>query len=108
MTGRDIRDTFGSNLKRYRQLKGLSQLSLATDVDLAHNFINDIEKGKKWVSPETIALLAEALNVEPFRLFMPESKESISEAEMIKAYLDDINLAVNSALAEIAKRYIER
>jgi transcriptional regulator with XRE-family HTH domain len=38
---------------------------LAAEADLTHNFINDIENGKKWVSAETIGKLAIALKVEP-------------------------------------------
>ena len=49
-----------------------SQLDLAADTGLAHNFINDIETGKKFVSAATIAKLATALKVEPYQFFLPE------------------------------------
>ncbi|MBE6347548.1 MAG: helix-turn-helix transcriptional regulator [Spirochaetaceae bacterium] len=46
---------FAKNLKKIRKLKGLSQLKLANELQMAFTFINDIENCKKWVSPETLA-----------------------------------------------------
>ena len=51
----EIRKIFANNLKKIRKLKGLSQLKLANELQMAFTFINDIENCKKWVSPETLA-----------------------------------------------------
>jgi transcriptional regulator with XRE-family HTH domain len=69
-----VRQVFGMNVKRLRNRAGLTQLSLAKATGLTHNFINDIEKGKKWVSPETIEKLTVALNVEAYEFFTPDEK----------------------------------
>ena len=54
-----------SNIKRLRSLHNMSQLSLAQNTGLTHNFINDIENCKKGVSSKTLAKLCVVFNVEP-------------------------------------------
>ena len=46
-------------------------MRLADMTDMNFTFISDIENGKKWVSPDTIAKLTEALCVEAHQFFMP-------------------------------------
>lgn len=71
----DLRALFGENLKKVRTEAKISQLQLGLNINLTHNFINDIERGKKGASFETVAKLATALNVEPFWFFVPKRKE---------------------------------
>ena len=54
----EVRRIFAENLKKLRKQKGLSQLKLSNEMQIAFTFINDIENCKKWVSPETIARFA--------------------------------------------------
>ena len=54
----EVRKIFAENLKKLRKQKGLSQLKLSNEMQMAFTFINDIENCKKWVSPETIARFA--------------------------------------------------
>ena len=68
----DVKNLFGNNLKRLRKNKKMSQMQLADIVGMTFTFISDIENGKKWVSPESISKLAEALDVEVYYLFLPE------------------------------------
>ncbi len=60
-----------SNIKRLRSLQNISQLGLAINTGLTHNFINDIENCKKGVSVKTLAKLSIAFNVEPYQFFLP-------------------------------------
>ena len=69
MTEFEIRDLFGYNLKRLRKLRNISQMQLAEKVDMGFTFINAVENGKKWVSPESIAKFTEALNIEAYQRF---------------------------------------
>ena len=72
MTESEIRDLFGYNLKRVRKLRNVSQMQLADKVDMAFTFISDIENGKKWVSPESIAKFTQALDIEAYQFFLPK------------------------------------
>jgi transcriptional regulator with XRE-family HTH domain len=106
LSAEGIRITLGRNLKKYRQRKKLSQLALANKADLAHNFINDIENNRKWVSPETLARLAAVLEVEPYEFLLPESSEKKTEAEMFTGYLDDLTDSFNKIVGEARGRYL--
>ena len=84
----------------------MSQLNLAVDAGLTHNFINDIENGKKWVSAETIAKLAIALRAEPYQFFISESKWNDQGAEIFSLYLDDFSDSVSKMTKEYRNRYL--
>jgi len=84
----------------------MSQLSLAENAGLTHNFINDIENGKKWVSAETIGKLAFVLKVEPYQFFISESKWNDQGAEIFSLYLDDFNDSVAKIVKDYRCRYL--
>jgi transcriptional regulator with XRE-family HTH domain len=97
---------FSKNLKRLRAAANISQLTLATEAGLTHNFINDIENGKKWVSAETIAKLAAALKAEPYQFFLSESKWNNQGAEIFSLYLDDFSDTCQKMIGEYRQRYL--
>ena len=102
----DIRSLFSRNLKRLRNAADLSQLALAGQADLTHNFINDIENGKKWVSDETIGKLATALQVEPYQFFLSESRWDERGKETLAVYMDEVTDSVMKALLDHRRRYM--
>jgi transcriptional regulator with XRE-family HTH domain len=67
---------FGKNIRLARFGLGLSQQKLSNAIGISHNFLNDIEKGRKGVSFDTIAKLAQALSVEPYKLFLPAKENN--------------------------------
>jgi transcriptional regulator with XRE-family HTH domain len=105
--GQEIRELFSRNLKLLRHHNNLSQLALSVKAGLAHNFVNDIENGKKWVSPNTIAKLAEILDVEPGTFFQSNPLDP-PETRKILSYLDEINRRFTEAVGEIKENYLPR
>ena len=103
--GEDIREIFSKNLKHFRGRKNLSQFALSNKAGLAHNFVNDIENRKKWVSPETIAKIAVVLDVEPYQLFITNPLDG-KQTKRIHLYLDEINDRFNEAMLEIKDSYL--
>ena len=83
-------------------MQNMSQLGLAHSAELTHNFINDIENGKKGVSAKTLAKLSIALNVEPHQFFLPED---MSGSKM-RAYVDDFNDSLHKIVKELTDRYV--
>jgi transcriptional regulator with XRE-family HTH domain len=104
--GINIRYLFSRNLKRLRGIANISQIKLAAEAGLTHNFINDIENGKKWVSAETIAKLAIALKAEPYQFFIAESKWKDAGAEIFSLYLDDLSDSFAKMIKEYRSRYL--
>jgi len=104
--GINIRSLFSRNLKRLRELANLSQVNLAAASGLTHNFINDIESGKKWVSPESMAKLATALKAEPYRFFLSDAIWNNQGAEMFSLYLSDFKTSLEKITQEYRYRFI--
>ena len=104
--GVNIRSLFSRNLKRLRGISSLSQMNLAEKAGLTHNFINDIENGKKWVSAETIARLADALKVEPYQFFISGSNWDYGETGILSVFLNDFRDSFEKMLNEYQGRYL--
>ena len=97
-----VRSLISKNLKWYRSLNKISQLDFAQKAGLAHNFVNDIESGKKWPSAKTIAKLCSALNIEPHQFFLPEN---MSNNNMM-LYVKDFNDSLQKVVAELTTQYL--
>ena len=64
-----LRQVFINNLKYLRKKKGLRQIDLALEIGKSSNYINSIENGKYFPSPETIEQIAKLLEIEPMQIF---------------------------------------
>jgi len=73
-------DIFGDNVRRYRKKKGLSQAQLADACDLHRTYISSLERHKRSISLNNIQKIADALEIEPYMLFIEEG--SLTEAKM--------------------------
>lgn len=69
---KDILKIFGENLKKTRNQKGLSQRQLSAMCNVDNADISRMENGEINVTLNTIAQLADALEVPFFRLMKPE------------------------------------
>lgn len=67
-----LKTVYTANLKQLRTAKKLSQAELSEKIHITEKFYSDIETGRKWGSFETIVDLANALDVEPYELFLPK------------------------------------
>ena len=102
----NVRVLFAANVRRARTNLGLSQLGLADKLEMAHNFINDIEHARKWVSPETIQKLCLALKVQPYQLFLPEESDAIKKDQAIANCCDEILGATTQIVNKIRSKYL--
>jgi transcriptional regulator with XRE-family HTH domain len=90
------------NLRRIRTVQNFSQLSLALNAGLTHNFINDIENCKKGISSKTLAKLSVALNVEPYQFFLPEDMPD----NKMQPYVTDFNDSLQKMVKELTEHYL--
>jgi transcriptional regulator with XRE-family HTH domain len=105
-TGDAINLLLGKNLKRLRTRKNISQLALANQAGLTHNFINEIENGRKWVSPESLAKLAGALDAEPYQFFSPETELRPLDPDIVTEHLEDISDSFHKWVRDTRARYL--
>ena len=70
----DIVKVFGTNVKRYRQALGISQEAFAEKCGLHRTYISAIECYRRSISLENIQRIADALDIEAYKLLL-ENKE---------------------------------
>ena len=68
----DIIRVFGNNLKKYRKKLGLSQEDFADKCGLHRTYISAIECYRRSIALENVQRIADALEVETYRLFIEE------------------------------------
>ena len=99
--GSEMRAIFGDNLRRIRTDRQLSLLKLSSLTGLTHNFIHDIEKYRRWISPDTIAKLASALKAEPYEFFVPSES-----GDVFNTYLAvELTNTVEQVVSDFRQRY---
>jgi transcriptional regulator with XRE-family HTH domain len=108
MVESDIRKIFGNNLKFFRKEKNISQMQLAENADVTFNFINDIENGKKWISPATLSKLCLALDVQPYQLFLDFSQSLHSDNKDRNKYFSELSDDLINQIGIIIKKTLLR
>lgn len=68
--------TFGRNLRRIRQEKGLSQEVLALEAELDRTYISGVERGRRNISLINLYRIAAALKVPAHHLLLFELEDT--------------------------------
>jgi transcriptional regulator with XRE-family HTH domain len=71
-----FQEIFIKNLRFLRKKKGISQLKLSEMVDISPNYLNAVENGKNFPSPEVIQNISDTLKILPYQLFLEHSSET--------------------------------
>ncbi len=58
------------NIKHYRKIKNLTQEKLSEISGISRDYLSEIERGKKTPSLKRLILIAKALDVEIYKLFI--------------------------------------
>jgi transcriptional regulator with XRE-family HTH domain len=102
----DLRKKKKKNIKKHREMLGISQEKLAESTGMSSMMIKDIEGCRTWISDKTLIALAAALQTDIFRLFMPDTlfDEVISRTLLLdltnatKKIKKDIEIDLNNTL----------
>ncbi|MDD2518609.1 MAG: helix-turn-helix transcriptional regulator [Bacilli bacterium] len=65
-----LRTLLGKNVKYYRFRKKITQEQLAETLDASSNYVGRLERGQHSPSLEKIEIIANALDIEPYELFI--------------------------------------
>ena len=68
----NIVKVFGDNLKKYRTQLGLSQEAFAEKCGLHRTYISAIERYRRSIALENVQRIADALEIETYKLFVGE------------------------------------
>ena len=68
----DILKIFGENLRKYRTNRGISQEKFAEMCNLHRTYISDVERAQRSISLGNVQKIADALEIETYKLFLEE------------------------------------
>jgi transcriptional regulator with XRE-family HTH domain len=108
MTEKDLRAILSKNIRKYRGYRKLSQAEFAEKIDISIPFLSDIENGKKWVSPATLAKIADAFKIEAYELLKPETVIPDNAVNILEKYTADIYHVFGETLNKVQRNYIEQ
>ena len=72
----DIIRLFGTNVRKYRIMAGLSQEKLAEKSGLHRTYISDVERSQRSISLDNIQKISSALNIDTYLLFIDSKEEN--------------------------------
>ena len=70
-----LKQTLASNLRTYREERGVSQLALAMELGLDQRYYSGIERGEWNLTFETVGSIADKLGLNPLDLMRMQDRE---------------------------------
>ena len=101
----DMMRVFACNMKKYRKKRGVLQRELAEMLDTTTSYIGEIEICAKVPSLGMVEKIANALNIEPFRLFVDDKDRSRGDTPSADNYLECLTALERQ---DLARRIIAR
>lgn len=62
---------FGENVRKERLAQGLTQQELAGRLEMERSYLSELERGRRNPTVRVLGSLAQALDIEPWRLLKP-------------------------------------
>jgi transcriptional regulator with XRE-family HTH domain len=72
----DLTKRVGMNIRAIRRSQDLTIDELAEKCDFQSPYLSDVERGERNITLQTLTKILDALEVEPSRVLIPESKSS--------------------------------
>jgi len=96
----EMMEIFVFNLKKFRKKRNLSQMKLADKLNTSTSYIGEIEINRKIPSMEMVEKIANALEVEPFRLFIDDESRKGKTSASNTDYLENLSTIERQDLAK--------
>jgi transcriptional regulator with XRE-family HTH domain len=102
-----LQETFIRNLRFFRKKRGFSQLGFSERINISPNYLNAVENGKNFPSPEVLQNIANALDIFPYQLFLehPVERPGAMETNAVVQELTRIKQKLMKEIDEIIKKY---
>lgn len=90
----------GEKLKSLRKERKVSLVEVGKAVNLSHNFLSEIERGKKEPSSNTLRLLSSYFNIDEDELFEIINKIPLRAMELVEDHPE-----LQRLLSQVKKKY---
>ena len=91
---------FVFNMKKYRKKRQFSQMKLAEMINTSTAYIGEIEINRKTPSMDMVEKIADALEIEPFRLFIDDKNRNEENTVPAEDYLEGLSAAERQDLTK--------
>jgi transcriptional regulator with XRE-family HTH domain len=97
-----FQDLFIKNLRFYRTGRDISQIDFSKLINLSPNYLNAVENGKNFPSPEVIQKMSDILEILPYQLFLehPVNLSGVSADEKM-AVIQELSYVKQQLIDEI-------
>lgn len=102
----EIIKIYASNIKRIRRQKQITQAAIAEQIGITDKYWSDIETGRKSCSLDTLISIANALEVEPYELLLPEEKRVSDNSRRTKIIMKTLKDSFTEMVDELG-RFLE-
>jgi transcriptional regulator with XRE-family HTH domain len=100
-----FQDIFIKNIRFYRNQRGYSQIQFSMLVDLSPNYLNAVENGKNFPSPEVIQRMIEVLNILPYQLFLEHPVDISPETSMQLKNTEDLAQTITGMKQDMVRKF---
>lgn len=83
--------SIGLNIKKWRKVRGLTQVQLAENTNLSRSYVADIERDRYNPSVETLEAISKALNVKISELVDANNPDPHEESELADIPIEKLN-----------------
>ncbi|MDR1239860.1 MAG: helix-turn-helix domain-containing protein [Treponema sp.] len=102
-----LQAAFIRNLRFFRKKKRFSQLEFSEMINISPNYLNAVENGKNFPSPEVLQNIADGLGIFPYQLFLEypvDGPDGAEQSRMVQE-LTRIKQKLMKEIDEIIKKY---
>ena len=99
---------FVCNMKKYRKKRRISQAKLAEMLNTSTSYIGEIEIKSRVPSLAMVERIANALSIEPFRLFLEDENWTYGDTQEPENYLENLSTKQRQALTKQIIVHISR
>ena len=83
-----LQKVFIGNIRYWRKKREISQVKLAEMVNISPNYLNAVENGKNFPSPEVIQHICDNLEIMPYQLFLEYPTEAIPGNAIVQSLME--------------------
>jgi transcriptional regulator with XRE-family HTH domain len=100
-----FQEIFIKNLRFFRGKRGISQLKFSELINISPNYLNAVENGKNFPSPEVIQCISDTLEILPYQLFLEYPMEEVGKRGEFIQELVKIKQRLVKEIDEIIQGY---
>jgi transcriptional regulator with XRE-family HTH domain len=101
-----LQAVFIENLRFLRKKRGITQLKFSEMINVSPNYLNAVENGKNFPSPEVIQAISDTLEIMPYQLFLEYPVEdALITLNTIARELLEIKQRVNREIDTLIQKY---